>query len=101
MKVEYTEELEKLVKLHAECRVSLIKAFLNGPLNTYYRISSRWALDKECGKWTQAYFFLFHLQFLKTVCMGTVTFRTNAILLIENKSLRKMIKINCISQLRR
>lgn len=31
MKVEYTEELEKLVMLYAECIISLIKASLNKP----------------------------------------------------------------------
>lgn len=49
MKVEYAEELEKLVRLHAECIMPLIKAIFNGPLHQ----SSRWALDKECGRWTQ------------------------------------------------
>lgn len=34
MKVEYTEELEKLVLLHAECIISLIKASLIGPLHS-------------------------------------------------------------------
>ncbi|KAI1233766.1 ER lumen protein-retaining receptor 2, partial [Lamprotornis superbus] len=38
MKVEYTEELEKLVMLHAECIISLIKATLNGPLHSCYRL---------------------------------------------------------------
>lgn len=45
MKVEYTDELEKLVMLHAECIISLIKANLNGPLHSCYRVSSK-ALDK-------------------------------------------------------
>lgn len=53
MKVEYTEELEKLVMLYAECIISLIKASLS-QLHSYCRISSGWALDKECGKWTQS-----------------------------------------------
>lgn len=65
MKVEYTEELEKLVMLHAECIISLITASLNGPLHSYYRISSRQALDKECGKWTEnrTFFYTLHTVF--------------------------------------
>lgn len=34
MKVEYTEELEKLVLLHAERIISLIKVSLIGPLHS-------------------------------------------------------------------
>jgi len=70
MKVEYTVELEKLVMLHAECIISLIKASLNGPLHSYYIRSSRRALDKECGKWAQNPTFFFstlYMQFLITV----------------------------------
>lgn len=88
MKVEYTEELEKLVRLHAECIISLIKAIFNGPLHQ----SSRWALGK--GMWkmdSKSYSFFLHsiCNFKKTVCIRTVAFRTNGILVIEKTSFWK------------
>lgn len=60
MKVEYIEELQKLVWLHAECIISLIKAIFNGPLHQ----RSRWALGKECGRLTQSP----TLFFLHSIC---------------------------------
>lgn len=101
MKVEYTEELEELVMLYAECIISLIKASLNGPLHSYYRISSRWALDKECGKRTQnpTSFYTLHAIF-KNCLYGDWHLEQMPFWLLKIKAFGRMVQINYIPQLK-
>lgn len=99
MKVEYPEELEKLVRLHVECIIPLIKTIFNVPLHQ----SSRWALDTECGRWTQNLAFFpctLHAILKKLFISGLWHLEQMAFWLLKMQAFGRVLQINCISHLR-